>query len=140
MSEMKNLVLLLLLGGCVSQWPAGSYNDLAKGGDSEAITGAIGECAANLVPSKAMVYFGAMRPDTLSLLLPEALSHQGLSVAENGTPLTYVVASTGTNSQARTGEGAFVRVSAPRGTCAQYFTRDADGVLQSAGPIMVVLQ
>jgi hypothetical protein len=138
---MKNLVLLLLLGGCVSQWPAGSYNDLAKGADSEAITGAIGECAANLVPGHAMVYFGALQPpDALSLMLPEALSHQGLSVSEGGLPLTYTVASTGTNSQARTSEGAFVRVSAPRGVCAQYFTRDSNGILQSAGPVMLVLQ
>lgn len=137
---MKKLFLLLLLGGCTNQWPAGSYNDLANGADSEAITSAIGECTANLVPGHAMVNLGAVKPDTLSLTLPEALSHQGLTVSELGLPVTYVVASTGTRSAARTAEGAFVRVTAPHGTCAQYFARDANGLLQSAGPVMVVLQ
>ena len=137
---MKNIVFLLLLGGCVSQWPANSYSDMTTGADSEIITSAISECTANLVPNHAIVYFGATAADALSLLLPEALSRQGLQNNPSGTPLTYVVASTGTNSQARTAEGAFVRVSGPRGTCAQYFSRDSNGVLQSAGPVMVVLQ
>jgi len=132
-------VALLLLNGCVSQWPRGSYNELPRAADSEAVTNSISECASYLVPNHAMVSLDS-GPDALSMLMPEALSRQGLQANPAGIPLTYIVASTGTDSRARENEGAFIRVTTPRGTCSQYFTRDTNGVLQNAGPVMVVLK
>ena len=132
---MKKLTVLgiLLLSACSSQWPAGSYNGLPKDTDSDVLTTAIGDCAVNLVPDHAMIKLVLpVPPDALSMVLPERLSHDGISVSEIGLPVSYIVAADGPD--------AFIRVSAPRGTCAQYFSRDTNGLLQNAGPIMVVAQ
>lgn len=141
MNFIRPVVLLSLLGGCVNQWPVGSYNDLRKGNDSEVIAATISECTANLVPNHATVNVGVVQgTDTLTLIMPVALSRQGLLSDPTGIPITYAAASTGTYSVARETEGAFVRVVAPRGVCSQYFTRDVKGVLQSSGPLMIALR
>lgn len=131
--KRRMLLGLLLLGGCSGHWPTGSYSDLSAGADSEAVVDSISECTANLVPNHALVNLHVTGIDALSLMLPEALSKQGLQQNPGGLPITYVISATDP-------KGAFIRVSTSDGACSQYFSRDTNGILQHAGPVMVVLQ
>ena len=51
---------------------------------------------------------------------------------------TEEVGQTSTTVLAPIWTGAFIRVASSHGVCAQYFSRDAEGRLHSAGPLMVV--
>lgn len=133
-------LMLLMMCACTTQWPAGSYSDLPTAGDSEPVRKAIVECINELVPNHSKVRIAETPASTLAIFLPEMLSHDGIEISDIGLPISYIVASTGTSSLTRQSEGAFIRVTAPKGTCAQYFSRDAQGTLRTAGPIMVALR
>ena len=139
---MKGYLLpLLLLSGCVSSWPQGSYNDLAFAADDTAIKTALVDCIVELVPPNSSVHLIDSTNGSLPVMLTMMLSDHHIQARDdNAPPVSYIIATTGTASNNRQSEGAFIRVIAPKGICSQYFTRDSNRELRAAGPVMIALQ
>jgi hypothetical protein len=122
------LLAPLLLGACAGSWPAQPYVSIPADADAVILAPAVSDCIAEIVPPLAAITLLG-QPNAVGEVLTTDLWRNGLTQRPDGIVVGYVVATIDT--------GAFIRVTAAKSSCSQYFFR-APGALHVGGPQMVL--
>jgi hypothetical protein len=127
---LKALVLIapLLLGACTGSWPAQSYVNITADPDAAVLAPAISDCIAEIVPPMSVITLPALT-NAVGEVLAGDLQRNGLTQRPDGVAVAYLAAPVDA--------GAFIRVTAAKSSCSQYFFRASDA-LHVGGPQTVL--
>lgn len=129
---MRPVFLLpLLLAGCASSWPSGSYVNSISPADATVIASSISNYAAvNMARQDIHLVPAPGRNDPIATALAADLANEGIEQNAAGKPLVYVAAPMQ--------GGVLLRISVGDSGASRFFARAANGQIYPAGPMTVM--
>jgi hypothetical protein len=123
------LVLPLLLAGCVSAWPPGSYVEVSPA-DANVLAPAIADYLTSTLPGHQDINLITTGPtDPIAPLVVASLDANGFTNTPTGRKISYVAAPTD--------GGVLLRINIDDQEGASRFYSYVSGVLLTNGPLMV---